>query len=473
MFFNKKFIICLSCFFLTSCGLKIHEDHYNTAELKINVKNYEDPSCNLNYEKFVKDFFTVKKYRYKVHRDIQNVFPCLIIKINQLKDLVRGESKDHLSYEEVKNALNDPIFKTEAVADVVDKISQPTTFSRVMAFKNVVITTASLSQTKGSVDSNEVCFDNKNKNLSKKEIDIFTNFLKDLSEGFRKVQETTDSLYPAVAKWLEEKQENHLIIQEHIFNNSNEFISLLKNKLAPYFPDWDHYFSERQLLTQSQQKDNELFYSERQVFKPHPDFNSELNRVTESLSKMSLLNDSISYKPFDLYTDVKFMVLNLYVVDVLMNIYDANNNSILEEEELKKASCLFVPFITIFSKQKHEGTMAAVTEWIMKPVNIFDYVLYHQSIPEGTSEYLKGLLMEKMSHLIWSRSISRADLTQITYVLFKHFFPMEYMYSKKEQGSAFAGHPRNETHSKKDKASLEDNTLGDETQNTIQFLLKE
>ena len=456
MFFNKKINLLLSCFFLTSCGLQIHEDHYSITELKINVTDYEDTICNFDYEKFVKDFFTVKKSKHKMYEDIQNVFPCLIAKINQLKDLVRGENKDRLSYQEVKNVLNDPLFKTEAVADIIDKISEPTTFDRVMAFKDVVITTVSLSQTKGSVDSNKVCFNNKNKDLSKKEIDVFINFLKDLSGGFKKVQLATDSLYPAVAEWIEQKKESRLFNPEHVFSSSDEFASLLKDRAASHFLSWNRYFTEWQFLIPSQQSDSELSYLERKPIETPQIFNQELDRIMKSLSKMSLLNNPIWYKRFDLYTDVKFMVLNLYVVDVLMNIYDINNNSVLDEEELTKASCLFVPFLAIFSEKKSEGVIATVTEWIMKPINVFDYVLYHQSIPGGTVEYIRGVLIEKMSHLVVSRSVSQAELTQIIYALFERFFPMEYMYSfQKEQSFAFPEHFQKY---KEDETSL-DNTV--------------
>lgn len=419
MFFKSKIIFLFPLFFLLSCGLAVNEDPYDISTLKIDQYQDQDSFCfTIDYENSLKRFLLSSSSGIKTQERTDEVFSCIIPKAYKFKDAVRGKRKDRLSSDEIITILNIPAIKTPELEGVINKISKSENFSKILKFKDSLIATINLFEQDKMSESSGVCPAKYSNSLQDTDVDTFLNFISKFPEEFKKIQFAADSLYfnTRGLEWSEAEANNR----------KSKFMFKLESFLKQHFPDWYDYIKSNEGLDLAEEHTGVFwYYPGHQMHK-----GSRIpNTLGNTLYKTTLLNDSFQTKNSSFKEDIQLMVLNIYFVDLLMKIYDANKDHKLSGIEIDRASCLFIPFLSIFVADEADGL--GMKDWFLSSANIFHYILYHKTINRDVVSYLQGFVPVVFSRLA-GQSINRFDLAEIIHYIFEVLFPFEYIYSDAE-----------------------------------------
>ena len=135
-------------------------------------------------------------------------------------------------------------------------------------------------------------------------------------------------------------------------------------------------------------------------------------------------------------TDAKYLLLNIQFSEMIMDIYDFNENGSVEREELESVYCLFKALVSPTDeknpsdKPENRKWWERWKEWklsVSDSKNVFNYILRYQEIPSS---------LEPPVHFVWADFteeladekviLSRPEVIKLTTVLFLRFFPEKY-----------------------------------------------
>ena len=344
MSFKHAVFLIVFLLSLTHCGLKIGEEAINP--LVYRVKEGGSLCDVLDYKKELKDY--MNEYYYDVsNQRVNYVLNCLAFKVSQYQESVIGHNREYFTDEEITKLLK--------VVSGNDGIINPRSLSKAIAIKDLVVRAIHLYKESPirhnrSVSSSQ-CLSQEKRIVSRQDIRIFVESLKDFSEVLLFINVRSEDLFRKIHNidpdaFSSAKQEKFF----RIFN------LVVRNKV------W-----------------NSGFYSFNQM--------SEVDLDSTLLILKSMILDYSKYdKGKELKkAHLKYMLINMYLVEMIFNLYDKNKNLILEGEELDEAFCLFGPIIDFFIDLalKDKYILKNVLKPIFEEKNIFEYTLKNKKIPKG------------------------------------------------------------------------------------------
>ena len=168
-----------------------------------------------------------------------------------------------------------------------------------------------------------------------------------------------------------------------------------------------------------------------------PEAEKERNEMLDHLYTMTEISKKLVSSPSHITgLDMKYLLLNARLVEMIINIYDFNKNGSVERGELNSVYCLVNSLIP--SIPDSPGEKGWFEQWkrdISRSENVFNYILKYQEIPEESSS-----IEDLDIHFLWTAhnesltdgeiSLSREDLVKLVSVLFREFFPEQYFKSE-------------------------------------------
>ncbi len=345
MFFKKLVFLVTFFFSFTHCGLEIGEETVNPFIYKVKG---EGNFCDvLDYKKELKDYMNSTNYRISSQR-VWDVFSCIASKIDQYEEGIFGSRKSYFTNDEVLNLLKAPFMSTGSTSFIINSITDPDYYPKFLSFKSSLIGVMKKYQNEEYVEFGGHCPKLGEQALSRNELDTFVLFLRNFSEFLISINVSSESLFRLL-------QAVHgtspMTLTDDLFLTS--FKTIIKNKL------WD---------TSSN-------------FFQHLDKESS-DTVKDFLISMMLDYDQHHGNGVLTRGHIKYMLLNMYLVEVIFDLYDKNANFILEEDEILNAFCLFEPIISLFTFIVLEDSFFKM---VLKPFFtekiIFNYVLKYKKMP--------------------------------------------------------------------------------------------
>ncbi len=345
MFFKKLFFILASLLFLPHCGLEVGEETANPFIYKIEGS---DSFCDiLNYKSELKSYVNDTDYT-ESNRRVKHILSCFVFKINQYVKSVVGDNQDYFTDEEIFKLLNEPFIKTESTAPIIEAITSHNYYHQIRSSKDSLIDAMKKYQSKESIEFEDYCPKIKKGAVSREEVDTFTVFLEDFSDFLISINTSAEKLF----NLFHDLQGTSPILlkKDHLLPS---FERVIKNKL------WNAS-SNFQSLDEDQ-----------------------LDAVISSLTVMLFDYDKLHGEGILTRSHIKYMLLNLYLVEMFFNLYDKNHNLILESDELRPIFCLFKPIIALFTMISLEDRFFS---FVLKPFFtervVFNYILKNKEIPK-------------------------------------------------------------------------------------------
>ena len=213
--------------------------------------------------------------------------------------------------------------------------------------------------------------------------------------------------------------------------SNNENIHIL-------FPGFSKYlFNKGKVVSSEKKKKDKARFFEKDwwTFGKTP-AEKELDEVLDNIYAMTEISGKLlPYTSRITLTDAKYLLLNIQLSEMIMNIYDFNENGFVERKELKSVYCLFesfgpVPGASSSPLNKSEGLLQT---WWKKwkksasdPKNVFNYILKYQEIPSEdlNSHFILAVSNESLADE--EVFLSRSAVVKLMTVLFLRFFPEKY-----------------------------------------------
>ena len=242
-----------------------------------------------------------------------------------------------------------------------------------------------------------------------------------------------ESLY----KYLREHPKEAFSVPE-IRRTALFFVLSNDEKVRTLFPGFSKYlFNKGEAVSAEQKKKDKARFYEKEwwTFGKTP-AEKERDEILDNIYAMTEISGKLLPPSSRItLTDAKYLLLNIQLSEMIMDIYDFNENGFVERRELKSVYCLFEslafpPGAPSSPFDKSESRQTWWEEWkksVSDPKNVFNYILKYQEIP--LSEDLN-------SHFVWAVSnenladeeisLSRSAVVKLMTALFLRFFPEKY-----------------------------------------------
>ena len=204
-------------------------------------------------------------------------------------------------------------------------------------------------------------------------------------------------------------------------------------------PGFSEYFveQERKILKEKIKRENAEWYKRAWWnFTGPPVAEKERNEMLDNLYTMTEIGRKLVFHPSHMTgLDMKYLLLNASIVEVVMDIYDFNGNGSVERNELESVYCLFNSLLPFFISNQNSSTengwleqlKQSVANDVSTPDKVFNYILEYQEIPSKE---------DWDAHFVWASSgeglnsdeisLSREAMVKLVSALFLKFFPEKY-----------------------------------------------
>lgn len=426
---ERKLFLLFVFLFLSHCGLGI-------GEKSPPIPKY-DPFANagdclkLDYEEEFSSYFLEEQDKGQKDNSngerLRKALNCIGSTVTKAKDLIDHE---HLEKQELVNLLNNKFIKTKNMERIINHITRTAYFDNYLFIKDTVIHLIGEKQEGRFVKTDEICkVQNDKIVLSKQEVDVFLNFLKNLSEFFLIIDKASYEVFEGFFK------SNNLLLKSQLEESivfKDDFVSFLSSYLSKDFPGYSKFINEHLVLHDKFDKEKFHFYSSNDWVK----FNQKRETYLKILQKrykalqpifdMARLHSSSS----DVLTvqNVKYMMLNIYIMKTLFSVYDTNQDFILNSQELESLSCLMTPLISNILLPTLKGERKFIQD-MYSSKTIASYILNYQKIPgkADVSYFTYSLLLPEDLE-----PLSYPEVSRLISVLFSALFDNVNLYLQKE-----------------------------------------
>ena len=152
----------------------------------------------------------------------------------------------------------------------------------------------------------------------------------------------------------------------------------------------------------------------------------ERDDVLDSLYEMTVVSRRFSPHTGAHFTelDVRYILFGAHFTEIILNVYDLNDNSLLEKTELEDFYCLFGNVLALIREEEETEAENWMEEWkrsISHPEKIFSYILKYQKIPsEGDLRFIWDSLFSTDEDITLSRgTVVRLVSTALSQVFTK------------------------------------------------------
>ena len=438
MIFKKRagnLFFLLSFLFFSHCGLNIGEKAPPVPTYPTSLGTND---CKLDYKEEFSSYFL--KEQKEIQGDnssgqrLSKALNCLTLTTKTIKDKFEHE---HLEKQQLLNLLNLKFIKTTSTQPFIDHITDPAHFDTYIFIKDALIYLMEKQQAGHPIKADKICKAQNDKFiLSKQEIDTFTDFLENLSEFFLTVEKASYEVFNGFFK------SKNILLKSQLEESDDlkkDFISFLSSYLSKDFPGYSSFLDKHLKIQNNSGPLNQKseVHIREQNLQPlfAPDFTQLRqeslerefwNKILQSPLDMIRLPPSFS----DTLTvqNVKYIMLNIYIMKILFSVYDTNQNFKLDPEELQSLPCLITPLVSIFLP----GILSEKLGWlsfiqdreffqdnISSPETIVSYIINHQDTPdEDFAAYANYILFHSkdLENLYYS------DVSRLISVLFSRFF---------------------------------------------------
>ena len=216
-------------------------------------------------------------------------------------------------------------------------------------------------------------------------------------------------------------------------------LSILNNKENGIgLPGFSEYFAEqeRKILEEKIKRENAEWYEKEWWNFGLPIAEKERNEMLDNLYTMTEIGRKLGSHPSHITgLDMKYLLLNASIVEVVMNVYDFNSNGSVERNELESVYCLFNSLLPFFISNQNSSTengwleqlKQSVANDVTTPENIFNYILEYQEIPSKEDWDARFVWASSGEGLNSDEiSLSREAMVKLVSALFLKFFPEKY-----------------------------------------------
>ena len=392
MIFKKTTVIFLSCFFICSCGLQV-------GEVAPGVPYYYLPgpsnACSqLKYKQVFMDyFFTNKSSREKVSQALA----CISVKVKEFRNLIKHE---FLNKQETFNILNQGFLQEGYMKPIVDNILNPDYFYNYVSIINNLFYLAQPNLKRDYLKADWICQIKPNDEniISKKSADILINFLEDLSQFFSSAE--IDALN--ISKAFFRKRDIGNSDLQASSQTLIEFSSFLSDYLVEIFPSYAQFLKD-------QAQDNNV--------------HEAIAPLVKMLNLPHSSGDKVRPK------NLKYMMLNIYIMKAFFKAYDLNQDFYLSSQELKSLSCLMTPLVSVLISPQLKERWEIIQK-AYDPTAVSNYIINYQSFPPEDLTELKDIFNSNFWRFWWFRirntdelhGQSYIEVSQLTSMLFLEFF---------------------------------------------------
>ncbi len=313
----------------------------------------------------------------------------------------------------LSDIIDSKLFESEMLKSIRDGIREDP--SDLILFINNVLDVVFRRETAVDAEENILCNKDKDKTvISKNELELF---LRNISEFLLQLEGSSKKVFNDLDdNWIFKSQRDN---EAERFKT--ELVAILSNYLSDDFPEYIKFLEDV--------KDNETLQTplpseslSEKVFEYLPDNLSEIAKEffrrqnnddpLQPLLSMLELSSSDTLN----VNDVKYMLLNIYMMKTLFFLYDVDKNTILDSKELKALSCLITPVISaiLSSKPIH---IRLISELFSKEY-ISTYIINNQNIPEGPEVFL----LFYHSLISGDFTSSYGDISRLISIIFMPFF---------------------------------------------------
>ncbi|MBC6415246.1 MAG: hypothetical protein GDA46_02510 [Bdellovibrionales bacterium] len=404
----RKKIFLGICFLFMSCGLKIGEKPPVIPVYKFQM-NQNDLCSSLDYqEELIKYFFSSTKLN---SHKLGQILECLSDQVSAVKDLFHNE---YLTKEDIIIILENDWIDLGNLKPFLIKVLKSRRDEKILFFKKHFIQFIS-SNSKLDLKAKDLCLiseriqknsenlisePKKNEALiSKSDVDVFLNFLKEFYELLFFIEDKSKYLF----RWFFYETSSD---KEAFFDNKDKFrnfIFFLQDVYSEKFSNYSNFL-----------RSHSKAMSERYP-RGYEKFLEEMIHITQSFD-LSLEDETVHV------LDIKYMFIVIEAMRFFFQVYDLNQNSIIDSQELKPVSCLLEGLVFLFLPDllkkleleepiKKRGIEFAIKNNVLTTRDITRYMLNYQKIPDNemdlediynlfVNEEIKSLSVREVSRLI-------------------------------------------------------------------------
>ncbi len=419
MNFKSIFFFPLVILLLPHCGLKVGEPAPSIFKYKL------PPSAGyckeVNYKSLFGSYFLAEQVEGSRDRSQNNkldkALECLIAKVQMAVDTIDHE---YLEKSELIHILNQDFIKTKEITPIIDHILKPDRFNHYILIKDAVADLIEENPDSPFVRGENMCQKRTVGKviISKQEALAFMDFLKRLSDFLLIVDR---SAYEIFDQFFKNKKASPTLLskenlgESHYFNN--HFIPFLSEYFHDDFPEYSQFLSKNFLMENWKAKSKAKYspFSRVGHIRKHIK-TKKMEEVGQPLANMAKLPFSSS----DVLTaqNIKYIVLNIYIMKTFFSLYDVNKDSVLSPEEIKPLSCLMTFLLSVFISPEAQSEWGWIQD-LYAPESIVNYALKRQTLPSDISGYIdygfyfifSDKELEDLSYMDVSRLISVLFLT--------------------------------------------------------------
>ena len=414
MIFNKKqnIFILLSGFFICSCGLQIGEMAPDVPKYQLSSRS---GNCSqINYKKVFMDYFFTSQPSSET---VSQAFGCISDKIREFRDLMGHEV---LNKQQVVNVLNQDFIQKNNIKSIIDNILAPEYFYNYLSIKDSLIQLVNLKLNRDYLRADWICEVKPSDKhiISKKEVGRLINFLGNLSELFFSVEESAQIVFE---EFFEKRSISKLDMQ-----NSNtvltEFSGFLSDHLFEVFPSYSQFLKNQIAESHKAMAKETMYVDEFNYTMKGGDRKIFLKEVMAPL--LEVLNMPPSEKTEIDFQNVKYMMLNIYIMRAFFQVYDLNQDFRLSSQELKSLSCLVTPLVSVLISSELKKEWEIIQD-IYNPTALSHYIINYQRIPSEsvTESNFWGFWWFRIRHSSDRlNSMSYTEVSRLISMLFSEFF---------------------------------------------------
>ena len=406
MIFNKFSFMILAFLFLSACGLRLAEQAPPVPEYELEVLS--ETCSNLNYTESFRNYF-LENHPLSSAK-LTEALKCISFEIKTTKRLIRNE---YLNKQDIVRLFDEGVIELgDNLRPNIYDVFNSEYFDDFLFIKNNLIQLIDPNFEKKVYHSNFVCQTPQvERVISNPEADILEGFLKEeLSELFSVVEKDASNLFNDFFQKYSVSKSDLKSDEKLIF-----FVYFLSNYFSETFPSYSQFLKKQ--IEDIQYYEDTYFFSEEVLHK-------------ESI--LPLLGMLGLPFPSEVITaqNVKYMVLNIYLMQSLFKVYDLNEDFNLSSEELKPLSCMMVPLISyIISDRLRNEPDWVKNIYTYKPLS--HYILRTQRIPTDKTDIFGRKVSETDLRLVWDRilvnpdkpySLSYGEISRLVHTLFVEFF---------------------------------------------------
>ena len=401
---NKLFVLVFIFLFSSHCGLRIGEKappipkyklfpsagYCSTLDYKAEFRAYffekpaENPADDLSGERWRK------------------ALKCIGLEITRVENLIYHE---YFEKQELINLLNQNFVKRGNMEPIVNNIVNPSNFDDYIFIKDAIVHLIKERPDNTFIQADQICQKQWVNDIvfSKQEVDIFVDFLENLSHFFIIVERSSYELFEQFFK-------SHSLSSRSQLEDSDDFkvafVSFLSDYLNKEFPAYSRFLDEK-------------------LFGTPFDFDW-LNNYLKAQRAKEILNPLLDTAQLPLpFSDdltvqnIRYMMLNIYITRAFFSVYDVNQDSILSPEELKPLSCIIVTLVSIIISPRMKNQWSAI-QTLYDPRAIANYIIRYQEIPlDWDMDYIQYRLLENFEEL---ESLSYIEVSRLVFIFLEKLF---------------------------------------------------